>query len=517
MCSGSRRGRLPGTPRTTFPTFRRTGRATRATSPASSSPRRPSSRRSARRPTSTSRPGSARSTRSPNGEPERLCLPHFGVVEEPAGHIERTRERLRTWAGRVRDGASEEEFVRAAEQELEAATDPETAASYTQAGPLWQSYAGSFATSPRRGKRRPDEPLPCDPDAPLGPRGLRCHARARLPGRGRRCRAHAARRRTSTRPSRCSPPGACQARRSTSSRRAARSSAARAEGTATSSSTSTVASRAAASRACCRPSSRTGSCSSTTRTEDGDSRVVRYTLNSGLGHVQPGSRTTILRQHQPFSNHNGGTLQFRGGHLYLSLGDGGDGCDTAKSAQNLHYEARQASPPRLERLEDRRLRPAQPLALVVRPHDRRHLHRRRRPVAPRGGRFPGCLEGSAALRRTTAGTTTRATSAARAARRTRASTAPANWFSRSTRTAAASGRRSSAATSTAARNMPAQRGRYFFGDDGQRLDQDRRRADAEEPPHPRLHGVGPLLVRRELEGRALRDLRRGPVYKLVDN
>ena len=69
---------------------------------------------------------------------------------------------------------------------------------------------------------------------------------------------------------------------------------------------------------------------------DGDSRVVRYTLNSGLGHVQSGSRRTILRQHQPFDNHNGGTLQFRGGHLYLSLGDGGDGCDTARSAQNLN-------------------------------------------------------------------------------------------------------------------------------------------------------------------------------------
>ena len=62
--------------------------------------------------------------------------------KEPGGHIACTRERLQTWAGRVRDGASEEEFVRAAEQELEAATDPETAAAYTQAGPLWQSYAG---------------------------------------------------------------------------------------------------------------------------------------------------------------------------------------------------------------------------------------------------------------------------------------------------------------------------------------------------------------------------------------
>ena len=75
-------------------------------------------------------------------KPERLCLPHFGVVEKPAEHMERTRERLRTWAERVRAGASEEEFVRSAERELEEAADPETAAAYTQAGPLWQSYAG---------------------------------------------------------------------------------------------------------------------------------------------------------------------------------------------------------------------------------------------------------------------------------------------------------------------------------------------------------------------------------------
>jgi glucose/arabinose dehydrogenase len=70
----------------------------------------------------------------------------------------------------------------------------------------------------------------------------------------------------------------------------------------------------------------------------GDSRVVRYTLNSALGHVQSGSRKTILRQHQPDTNHNGGTLQYRGGHLYLSLGDGGGSCNSAApgSAQNLN-------------------------------------------------------------------------------------------------------------------------------------------------------------------------------------
>ena len=47
---------------------------------------------------------------------------------------------------------SEEEFVRAAEQELEEATDHETAAAYTQAGPLWQSYAGLVRYFAKKGE-----------------------------------------------------------------------------------------------------------------------------------------------------------------------------------------------------------------------------------------------------------------------------------------------------------------------------------------------------------------------------
>ena len=90
-------------------------------------------------------------------KPERLGLPHFGVVEEPQGHIERTRERLRTWAERVRGGASEEEFVEAVKEELESATDPETAAAYTQAGPLWQSYAGLVRYFAKKGEAAPGE------------------------------------------------------------------------------------------------------------------------------------------------------------------------------------------------------------------------------------------------------------------------------------------------------------------------------------------------------------------------
>jgi glyoxylase-like metal-dependent hydrolase (beta-lactamase superfamily II) len=85
-------------------------------------------------------------------KPERLYLPHFGVVEEPSEHVEETRIRLRTWAERVRDGMSKEEFVRTAEQELETATDPETAEAYTQAGPLWQSYAGLVRYFAKKGE-----------------------------------------------------------------------------------------------------------------------------------------------------------------------------------------------------------------------------------------------------------------------------------------------------------------------------------------------------------------------------
>lgn len=74
--------------------------------------------------------------------PERLCLPHFGVVADPAEHLGTMRERLETWSGRVRDGADEDAFVQAAEAELAEAVPPEERGTYTQAGPLWQSYAG---------------------------------------------------------------------------------------------------------------------------------------------------------------------------------------------------------------------------------------------------------------------------------------------------------------------------------------------------------------------------------------
>jgi glucose/arabinose dehydrogenase len=69
---------------------------------------------------------------------------------------------------------------------------------------------------------------------------------------------------------------------------------------------------------------------------DGNLRVVRYTLDGGGGHVKAGSGHTVFRAPHPGdANHNGGTLQFRAGHLYLSTGDGGGGCDFHHNAQKL--------------------------------------------------------------------------------------------------------------------------------------------------------------------------------------
>jgi len=73
--------------------------------------------------------------------PERLALIHFGVVEDVEPHLASLRRRLTDWAERVGAGASEEEFVAAAEAEL-AEAEPAQAALYQHAIPFAQSYAG---------------------------------------------------------------------------------------------------------------------------------------------------------------------------------------------------------------------------------------------------------------------------------------------------------------------------------------------------------------------------------------
>ncbi|WP_426430774.1 PQQ-dependent sugar dehydrogenase [Winogradskyella sp. HB-48] len=77
---------------------------------------------------------------------------------------------------------------------------------------------------------------------------------------------------------------------------------------------------------------------------------VNYTNNSGDTVISrfsrigvsptiadPNSELIILTYSQPFSNHNGGELQFGpDGYLYISSGDGGSGGDPQNNSQNLN-------------------------------------------------------------------------------------------------------------------------------------------------------------------------------------
>jgi glucose/arabinose dehydrogenase len=69
---------------------------------------------------------------------------------------------------------------------------------------------------------------------------------------------------------------------------------------------------------------------------NGDTRVVRYTVSRGDPNVaNAGSARIILSVHQPYSNHNGGQLQFGpDGRLYVGLGDGGSEGDPNHYGQN---------------------------------------------------------------------------------------------------------------------------------------------------------------------------------------
>jgi glyoxylase-like metal-dependent hydrolase (beta-lactamase superfamily II) len=70
--------------------------------------------------------------------PERLALIHFGLADDVSRHLAELRERLDTWAKRVEEGVTEQEFVADAKGDL----PPEEADGYDRAMPFWQSYQG---------------------------------------------------------------------------------------------------------------------------------------------------------------------------------------------------------------------------------------------------------------------------------------------------------------------------------------------------------------------------------------
>ncbi len=64
--------------------------------------------------------------------------------------------------------------------------------------------------------------------------------------------------------------------------------------------------------------------------------VARYSVSGDPNVANPASAQVLLTIAQPFTNHNGGQLQFGpDGFLYIGMGDGGSGGDPFNNAQNL--------------------------------------------------------------------------------------------------------------------------------------------------------------------------------------
>jgi glucose/arabinose dehydrogenase len=64
-------------------------------------------------------------------------------------------------------------------------------------------------------------------------------------------------------------------------------------------------------------------------------RISRFTVGSNANVADPGSELVLMEFEQPFSNHNGGDIQFGpDGYLYIAVGDGGSGGDPQNNAQN---------------------------------------------------------------------------------------------------------------------------------------------------------------------------------------
>ena len=73
--------------------------------------------------------------------PGRLALIHFGVFDDVEAHLDRLRETLGRWTGRVQDGMDEQTFVATARYDV-GQVDPELEEEYDRAAPFWHHYRG---------------------------------------------------------------------------------------------------------------------------------------------------------------------------------------------------------------------------------------------------------------------------------------------------------------------------------------------------------------------------------------
>ena len=73
--------------------------------------------------------------------PDRLALTHFGAYENVDAQFDELQTRLNVWSQLARDG-DRERFTRAVQEEILRDGSPEQAATYQQAAPVEQLYAG---------------------------------------------------------------------------------------------------------------------------------------------------------------------------------------------------------------------------------------------------------------------------------------------------------------------------------------------------------------------------------------
>lgn len=74
-----------------------------------------------------------------------------------------------------------------------------------------------------------------------------------------------------------------------------------------------------------------------TRKSDGDVVIAEYKRSaSDPDKANPASRRVVKIINEPYANHNGGWIGFKGNFLYIATGDGGDGGDPGNRAQRLN-------------------------------------------------------------------------------------------------------------------------------------------------------------------------------------